>query len=995
MVIIVAAAVEIRHTDIPLDMDSLGPTDNLSVLGQIEREINKFDRSSVVASVPIVVSTLDVVCLVEKTSDDSRNHSLNSVGPGVLRLVKLSDVHYGAEFVRRTPAKKAKAKPVCCDIDDLLLPAAPTGSGLGTTAVTGLVIKFAHSEFRFRLDVGVDADADADMGDSCGASAAALALEMYRQFVQRRAACVSAVEGAMRVQALLRDLHETHHRPTGAMPSLPGQVPDPLLLPPPQPLPQSLATPVPAAVTTFRSEPEHALLRYFEAAVGDCKSSDGGGFRANSVRPSLQLLSCFYCGRRCADGTDAQGDPVVPLAVPAAATHSAIGIAPGISRGGRGNYKSGRGKGRGRVRGKDKGNGAGHDHDRGYLAAAEALGYRRFCLDSARRSDTSDTDAGAAGVDSIAPLPSIGANSFAVHPYVPRDASGGFVVLCGGCWRSFLHFRSEAVGGIGSGSSGSGALTVPGAKSHTLDTVSGTASATDSGSGPSSDPDAQFESPFTNSAALILPQETNEEICAACSVVPKELLLCSSCVRAYCHRCVRQLLPATEARELFGARADADWSCTCCKWDAVFQAQARAAVFGGDLKGGAGRMVGAGAGVAVGGKKRTKADLDVGPGLGSEVDDEDCHVIFTAGSGAKQQRQKQQQKPGQVQLLGDARGSDSSSSSSSSSGSGSSTAAATFLPAVVLPPVNKEVGEGYYFGQYVLLLLAGIRKAQQAQEAVLHSATSSSPAQALMKTKSRSGAKAQLVAMGEAVNETEAEEQQTEDFCFLCKDGGDLVECDSGRPEEKRGKAARRGRERCWGGHPVLGHCRKVYHAYCLEFSLKIRLPEPAALESEEEEVEWRCPRHYCSVCALHMTARARPGVRGKHGSPSPNGSPGPSSGRGPDNPQPLLTYFMCQYCPISVCSRCCMEPPYRLTQLRGEQQYALARTGGVQATESVQMEQLGRARGCAAEVRVQPIICHDCLKMMQLCVRKGDIDAPIVANEVMDGKVRNFPQLK
>eukprot|EP01038_Epipyxis_sp_PR26KG_P012677 gene12677-16996_t len=58
--------------------------------------------------------------------------------------------------------------------------------------------------------------------------------------------------------------------------------------------------------------------------------------------------------------------------------------------------------------------------------------------------------------------------------------------------------------------------------------------------------------------------------------------------------------------------------------------------------------------------------------------------------------------------------------------------------------------------------------------------------------------------------------QNTEDFCFLCKDGGELIECDCTR-----------------------NHCRclKVYHEYCLEF------------EVSSDVKFWKCPRHYCAAC--------------------------------------------------------------------------------------------------------------------------------------------------
>lgn len=60
----------------------------------------------------------------------------------------------------------------------------------------------------------------------------------------------------------------------------------------------------------------------------------------------------------------------------------------------------------------------------------------------------------------------------------------------------------------------------------------------------------------------------------------------------------------------------------------------------------------------------------------------------------------------------------------------------------------------------------------------------------------------------------------TDDVCFLCKDGGDLIECDWTCPTGKSGE-----------------RCLKVYHTYCLDF--------------EVSDEKWCCPRHYCDMCGV------------------------------------------------------------------------------------------------------------------------------------------------
>ena len=67
----------------------------------------------------------------------------------------------------------------------------------------------------------------------------------------------------------------------------------------------------------------------------------------------------------------------------------------------------------------------------------------------------------------------------------------------------------------------------------------------------------------------------------------------------------------------------------------------------------------------------------------------------------------------------------------------------------------------------------------------------------------------------------------TDDACFLCKDGGDLIECDW-----KRSFGAKRG----------TCKCRKVYHEYCLAYDVP-------------EGKTWICPRHYCDGCATQKLA--------------------------------------------------------------------------------------------------------------------------------------------
>ena len=60
----------------------------------------------------------------------------------------------------------------------------------------------------------------------------------------------------------------------------------------------------------------------------------------------------------------------------------------------------------------------------------------------------------------------------------------------------------------------------------------------------------------------------------------------------------------------------------------------------------------------------------------------------------------------------------------------------------------------------------------------------------------------------------------TDDVCFLCKDGGSLVECDFVHRDNR-----------------LKRRCQKVYHTHCLLFKI------------EDSIKYWRCPRHFCDYC--------------------------------------------------------------------------------------------------------------------------------------------------
>jgi hypothetical protein len=81
----------------------------------------------------------------------------------------------------------------------------------------------------------------------------------------------------------------------------------------------------------------------------------------------------------------------------------------------------------------------------------------------------------------------------------------------------------------------------------------------------------------------------------------------------------------------------------------------------------------------------------------------------------------------------------------------------------------------------------------------------------------------------------------TDDVCFLCKDGGDLIECDDLRSKHCDSRK----------------RCKKVYHSYCLAYVV------------EDDGRDWRCPRHFCDYCGT------------------------------------INLKYVCKFCPMSICKSC------------------------------------------------------------------------------------------
>jgi hypothetical protein len=370
-----------------------------------------------------------------------------------------------------------------------------------------------------------------------------------------------------------------------------------------------------------------------------------------------------------------------------------------------------------------------------------------------------------------------------IHPYVPIDAHLNVLYLCLPCHSNYSTYRQNAI----------------------------------------------------KQKLLILPGEVNEEICACCSDSPSLLVLCSSCPRSFCEPCLVRILSTQEFSRM---KTQSNWRCMCCLVPQETMVTIRqllshpssspstsplhgrgVAITNSTLMSGLGEknfasLEGKGSRLVShaptpAGKITPGKALDYKPPPGFttspsnpprslpstrsdpppplppwrstgrqcapqpmqqlEVTDTEPHSRSTA----KRQRRQLEKEEAVASVT-------SPPSSHSQRGGKKNRQSVPLEPSVPLPPVEKSFDEVYYFCQYANYL------------------DDQSPTE-----------------------EEGEDEVSTEDYCFLCKDGGELIECDHRRKQAHQ-------------------HCRKVYHSYCLGFQI------------EEDGCDWKCMRHYCGVCGLY-----------------------------------------------------------------------------------------------------------------------------------------------
>ncbi len=345
---------------------------------------------------------------------------------------------------------------------------------------------------------------------------------------------------------------------------------------------------------------------------------------------------------------------------------------------------------------------------------------------------------------------------------------------------------------------------------------------------------------------LILPNEINEELCCLCSDTPEELILCSTCQRSFCDGCLQKTV--TDRKVYQGIIAKSDWKCFSCVnrvtlkpilskeawkfWNSphvthqqglhgqlsfeqltASPSENRISPFRPS------RSIVSKSAIM---DKRVRAIQNV------ENTNKQHSIKVVKDSVAASVVASEKISPFRVldppTLIGTQAG-NSTYLEGASNRKGSSVdlnenstkdiAGRQNGPKILEITVNNAASstldEVYYFSQYVANLEESYRQLDE-----------------LIVTGSRSGKpNKKLHAF------------PTDEVCFLCKDGGDLIECDYCSQKSK---------------HSL--RCFKVYHSYCLDFQV-------------EDDVEWLCPRHFCSCCGSKQLK------------------------------------YMCMFCPISVCPDC------------------------------------------------------------------------------------------
>jgi hypothetical protein len=397
---------------------------------------------------------------------------------------------------------------------------------------------------------------------------------------------------------------------------------------------------------------------------------------------------------------------------------------------------------------------------------------------------------------------------------------------------------------------------------------------------------------------LVLDGETNEELCALCSAIPDVLVLCSSCPRSFCEVCLSLVLGYNEIKTM--KKKDA-WTCMVCCTPAITADQSN----GGAVE----------SSMTANRPNCQHSIIDGYPQVVSEV--------RAVPTNEKKKPIKAARKPKcttspDVNVLHPVEMPISAVSVLKESDS---------LNLSVLPPVDKEHDEYYYFGQYC----SGL----QGNFGIFPFSSPNGPLPSSKLSSDGAGKSFGIEAYQDSVASVNFE--NSEDYCYLCKDGGELVECDyeykifpsdainetlAGPPQfhddgvviTSPNKKQKTGFHSHGPTKFRLLKCPKVYHTYCLGF-------EPP------EKGKWYCPAHYCCVCGS------------------------------------MNVCYSCNLCSISLCSAC---PAAWGATIKERYEY-------------LEMSSIVEYRGTASRPSApncvtRKIICATCIGMIKQCTLRGEL---------------------
>lgn len=442
---------------------------------------------------------------------------------------------------------------------------------------------------------------------------------------------------------------------------------------------------------------------------------------------------------------------------------------------------------------------------------------------------------------------------FVHHPYVPRNFANKRLLICSVCIENWKFYRDLAI----------------------------------------------------SEQQLVLPGEVNEEICALCSDTPDTLILCNHCTRSYCGHCLSKVMAHAAYQQLLAS--DGEWKCMCCvnkvsirpllTREAWTKEAAHVKAIPPSVKAlpptksvkalpedeetvqfdYSPRQQAMHA-AASARKKRQQTASSKAMEVEEEEVEEDLLIYSSCTPNGRPSRMKVPSKRLReaFAIIKTSAGTGTGIGNPKKRSKPAPAPAPTPAPLALVPPAPAPAAipapapaaprAPVRMSVPVTAPHAAVgtpinikKDAPPSTSAVVASNSSSSTAETGKKGSKAAAAGAvgtPTMAMDEVhyfasyvqyldgmLTDKSNGGSSTEDVCFLCKDGGEVMECDHFVMRKK-------------GAKQCKINCLKVYHEGCLGYEVK-------------EGIKWHCPRHFCSVCG------------GKQ------------------------IKYACFFCPISLCAQC------------------------------------------------------------------------------------------